>query len=496
MRYQNPIITGFYPDPSICKANGKYYLVCSSFQYFPGVPLFESEDLINWKQIGHVLTRESQLPLLEAGSRGGIYAPTIRYNDGRFYMITTNVSGCGNFFVWTDDIYGEWSEPVFVDRDGIDPSLYFEDGKVYFTSNKWTFDGVIHIRQFEINGETGEKLSEDINIWDGTGGRYLEAPHMYKIGEYYYLLAAEGGTEYGHMIVCARSKSPYGPFEGSPYNPIITNRNKGDYILQGCGHGDLICDYSGNWWIVHLGFRQLDVRTPYHHLGREVCLVPVTFDEKGWFVAGDNGSTSLLVETDRIPDSVVQKKQMVYTFANTDVKNEWCFYRNPDMSNYELSEEGFILKGTKADLDEPEISPTFIGIRQKEMKAEVKVQVKLNEGEGGLTVLMDGDNHWDIALVKDDSGYKAIKRRSIGDMKYIEKEVKINSDTAWLKLKATNHEYFFSSEVDGKEYDFGTALTRYLSSEIAGGFTGVMLGLYAVDGVAEFKDFECTYMEA
>lgn len=164
MRYNNPIIPGFYPDPSICKADGRYYMVCSSFQYFPGVPLFESRDLVNWTQIGHVLTRESQLPLKGAGSDGGIYAPTIRFHEGRFYMVTTNISGMGNFYVWTDDIYGEWSEPVKVQQGGIDPSLYFEDGRAYFMSNGDDDQGVSGVTQCEIDIETGEKKSPSVRL--------------------------------------------------------------------------------------------------------------------------------------------------------------------------------------------------------------------------------------------------------------------------------------------------------------------------------------------
>ena len=135
MIYRNPIVKGFYPDPSVCRAGDKFYMVCSSFQYFPGVPLFESDDLVNWKQIGHVLTRKSQVMLEKINSSGGVFAPTIRYNHGRFYMVTTNSTTQENFYVYTDDIYGEWSEPITVEQGGIDPSLYFEDGRAYFMSN-------------------------------------------------------------------------------------------------------------------------------------------------------------------------------------------------------------------------------------------------------------------------------------------------------------------------------------------------------------------------
>ena len=166
MIYTNPVIKGFYPDPSVCYAQGKYYLVTSSFQYFPGVPLFKSDDLVNWKQIGHVLTRQSQLPLEYALSSAGIFAPTIRYNNGIFYMVTTNTTTTKNFYVTTEDIHGQWSEPIYVEQDGIDPSLYFEDGHAYFMSNGMDDDGNNGITQCEIDIKTGRKLSKSKTIWN------------------------------------------------------------------------------------------------------------------------------------------------------------------------------------------------------------------------------------------------------------------------------------------------------------------------------------------
>ena len=225
MRYKNPVLKGFYPDPSVCYANGRYYMVCSSFQYFPGVPLFESSDLVNWNQIGHVLTRKDQVMLDKINSSGGVFAPTIRFDGKRFYMVTTNDTTRQNFYVYTEDIYGEWSDPVFVDQGGIDPSLYFEDGRTYFMSNGTDSLGRNGVIQCEINITDGKKLTESKCIWQGSGGRYLESPHMYKINDYYYLMAAEGGTEYGHMITYARGRSVWGDFENYPHNPVLTNRN-------------------------------------------------------------------------------------------------------------------------------------------------------------------------------------------------------------------------------------------------------------------------------
>lgn len=183
MRYQNPVVKGFYPDPSVCFANGMYYMVCSSFQYFPGVPLFQSRDLVNWTQIGHVLTRPSQISLEEVESSGGVFAPTIRYHKGRFYMTTANNSTRRHSYVWTEDIHGPWSEPIVVEQDGIDPSLYFEGGNVYFMSNGQGDDGLSGIIQCQIDIETGKKLAPSRCIWQGTGGRFWKGLTCIKSGE-------------------------------------------------------------------------------------------------------------------------------------------------------------------------------------------------------------------------------------------------------------------------------------------------------------------------
>lgn len=250
MVYKNPVISGFYPDPSVCRNGDDYYLVTSTFQYFPGVPVFHSKDLVNWKQIGHCLTRKTQLPLDNCRSSGGIYAPTIRYHNGTYYMVTTNVTGGGNFYVTTDNPSGEWSDPVWVKQGGIDPTIFFDDnGEVFFTS---TGNNEIVLSKIDI--KTGKLLSDIKSIWAGTGGRYPEAPHIYKLNGWYYLLIAEGGTEYGHMVTIARSKNIWGPYESNPENPILTHRTRfGQYNpIQGTGHADIIQAHDNSWWMVFL----------------------------------------------------------------------------------------------------------------------------------------------------------------------------------------------------------------------------------------------------
>jgi len=499
MKYNNPVIKGFYPDPSVCKVGDTYYMVCSSFQYFPGVPLFESKDLLNWKQIGHCLTRRSQVHLENINSSGGVFAPTIRYHNGRFYMTTTNDTTHQNFYVWTDDIYGEWSEPIFVDQGGIDPSLYFEDGKTYFMSNGADDHGVPGIVQCEIDIETGRKLTPSRTIWQGSGGRYLEGPHLYKINGVYYLVAAEGGTEYGHMVTYARGNSPYGEFESYPNNPVLTNRNLGGYEIQGVGHGDLIQDNYGNWWMFHLGFRQIGRWATYHHLGREVFLTPVTFHEDGWFTAGHNGVCVKSFDVDYVKNQVNQNEKRCYTFDNTEWHLDWCYLRHPDRENYQLFDNKLILKGTKVTLNQV-ASPTFIGIRQKDFNACITCNVSVHDCEAGITLYMDENHHYDLAMRQTENGYEVIERLNIGDIKSVEKAIPFHSENrATLVIYASKDYYRFCVKIDGEEVPLGRAQTRYLSSEVAGGFTGVIIGLYACgtkhDNYAEFTNFACEYFD-
>ena len=302
MTYQNPIIPGFHPDPSICRVGEDYYLVTSTFEYFPGVPIFHSRDLINWRQLGYCLTRESQLPLRNAWNSGGIFAPTIRHHDGVFYMITTNVSQGGHFLVTAPAPHGPWSEPVWLEGKGFDPSLLFDDdGTVYFTHHQ--SEG---ITQYVVNPHSGERLSESRVIWGGYNGFGAEGPHLYKLHGYYYLLIAEGGTEYGHMESIARSQSPWGPFEGCPHNPILSHRSQVYSPIQATGHGDMVQDQQGQWWMVFLGVRPVGYPHVYH-LGRETFLTLVEWDAGGWPVV-NHGKLALICH------SPSDKLELIYMY--------------------------------------------------------------------------------------------------------------------------------------------------------------------------------------
>ena len=524
MKYQNPVLRGMYPDPSMCAGpNGKYYMVCSSFQYFPGVPLFESEDIINWKQIGHCLTKKSQLLLEKNNTGSGIYAPTIRYHNGRFYMVVTNVENIGNFYVYTDDIYGEWSDPIIVEQSGIDPSLFFDDdGKVYFISNGNDQQGRAFIQMSQIDITNGKKITENEPLWYGTGGRYIEAPHLYKIGEYYYLLNAEGGTEYGHMVNYARAKNIKGPYEPFPQNPVLTNRNMGGYQLQGAGHGDIVQTSDGNWWFCHLAFRQIDKYMPFHHLGRETCIEPVTWND-GWFYIGTEydkpadtfygektangynqkmGFGQALMEIEAPQNHQFKKQNFSYkkTFETTDTKLDWCFLCNPQIENYNLSQKEFILTSDERTIDTLEKSPTFIGIRQNEFNEKTEVECELidskENSEAGMTIYMDPKHHYDIYLEKKAEKIFVNAKITIGPVSQIVASQEIPQENAKLIVTSNPYNYSFSVEYKDKNGNIQqifltSADTRYLSSEVACGFCGVFKGLFAQNQAkAKFTNFK------
>lgn len=491
MKIRNPIIRGFYPDPSICEANGKYYLACSSFQYFPGVPLFESSDLVNWKPIGHCLTRKNQTDLCQVPSSGGIFAPTLRFYNGTFYMVTNNNTDSRNFYVFTDHIYEEWSDPVFVDQEGIDPSLLFDNGRVYFTSNGNDHNGMPCILQCEIDIVTGAKLTETVPIWSGSGGRYPEAPHLYHIGKWYYLLAAEGGTEYGHMVTYARSENPYGPYEEYAKNPVLTNRNLGgnQTMIQGVGHGDLIKGPDGQYYMVCLGFRQSGKWQAYHHLGREVFLTQIDWQADGWFTAGEKGTLSEYPNLN-LPHTIQEEHPYDLNFDISVFENpRWIFLRDYKMEHYCFRENRLFLQGTEVTLNDA-ASPTFTGVRQSEFFTHLFVTVGGYAEEAGVSFYMDECQHYDLFCRNEKGKKEVLLRLRIGDAEQIVSGLEVDiEDTPVLEVVSEPDSYSFYTVCKNKRHSLGKARSKYLSSEVAGGFTGVVMGLYAVDRGQAWADF-------
>jgi len=477
MGYQNPVIPGFYPDPSVCRVGEDYYLVNSSFEYFPGVPIFHSRDLIHWRQIGHCLTRPSQLPMDGAASSQGIYAPTIRHHQGRFYVVTTNVSGGGHFYVTAANPAGPWSEPIWVDGGGIDPSLFFDwDGKVYFTST--APDGFSPgIYQSEINIATGRRLTEPACIWKGTGGMHPEGPHLYRIDGIYYLLIAEGGTEHGHTVTIARSQGPWGPFVGCPHNPILTHRSLPSPI-QATGHADLVQAHDGTWWLVCLGIRPV-YYPPRHHLGRETFLAPVTWTSDCWPVVGHNGTIALEMDLPTLPLHPWEAAPDCDDFDSATLGLAWNFRRNPVDEDWSLTARPGWLR-----LNGPARGPGFVGRRQQHFDCRAAALLDFNPSvdgeEAGLTAIMNEEFHYDLAVTREGGRRCLIFRRTLAGLSKVEYCAPLPSGLVELIVTADRHTYRFAYRVDGgSPVPFGEAACCYLATEVAGGFTGVYLGVYA-----------------
>lgn len=499
--FDNPILPGFYPDPSICRVGDDYYLVTSSFEYFPGVPIFHSRDLIHWRQLGHVLTRESQLPLEGVKSSQGIFAPTLRHHDGTFYMVTTNMPSGRSFFVTARDPAGEWSEPVWLAEPGftMDPSLLFANGRAYYTRHGGGERGGAY--QAEVDIETGQLRGPARQLWSGTGGIWPEGPHLYEIDGVYYLLLSEGGTSTGHMLTVARSTSPFGPFEPDPNNPILTHRDRPSEPIQATGHGDLVQTPEGHWWMVLLGIRRWDGK--HHHLGRETFLAPVRFTAEGWPVVNDGAPIRSRMSADGLPPRHPWPADAPRDeFESPRLGLIWNHVRHPVPGSWSLTERpGFLrLHGSSASLDEVS-SPSFVGRRQQHHRCRVSALLQFSpekEGErAGLTVRANEANHHDLVMTRD-GGELVVQlwSRVLGSSTRVAQET-ITGTQMELTIEACADHYQCSFTERGQPTRLlGRAPTEPVSTESAGGFTGVYFGMFATTSAgaempaADFDWFE------
>lgn len=488
--YQNPILRGFYPDPSICKSGDNYYLVTSSFGYFPSVPIFKSKNLVNWVQIGHVLDRPEQVDLKGAMTTLGIFAPTIRCNEGIFYMVTTNITGKGNFFVTTKNPEKGWSNPIFVDMPGIDPSLFFDDnGKVYITSaNNWAghADGILLA---ELDITTGALLSKPISVWHGTGGRFPEGSHIYKKDGFYYIITAEGGTEYGHLVTIGRSKSIFGPYESNGQNPILTHASENGQFspIQGVGHADLVQTDKGDWFMVHLGFRPIN---NHQILGRETFLTPVEWKENE-FPSVANKVTSLTMKSAKLPASeTIQQLDLSQndSFDTDKLGFQWNYLHNPIAKNYSLSErKGYLrLYGSKNKISDYD-NVTFLGRRQQSHRFTCSTKLEFNpkseEAEAGIVLYKDAKYHYKVCISKVKGKRVLSLIYQLESISVIQNQISINgNEPVIINIFGDENFYtFYFSQRQLKDKFLGKVENKFLSTETAGGFTGTYIGLYASD---------------
>lgn len=491
--FQNPILPGFYPDPSICRVNDDYYLVTSTFSYYPGVPIFHSKNLVDWEQIGHVLDRPSQLPLDGQEQSQGIFAPTIRYNEGVFYMITTNVGKGGNFYVTATDPAGPWSDPYYLDAPGIDPSLFFDDdGKVYYHGTRPAPEGVKYNGNWEawiqeLDLETNQLIGEPTGLWRGALRDVVwpEAPHIYKINGYYYLLISEAGTGHNHAVSIARSKNITGPYVGNPGNPILTHRHLGiDYPIANVGHCDLVETQNGEWWAVGLASRIYGGY--YRNLGRETFLMPVTW-ENGWPVFSPGiGKLEMTYPMPNLPKVKPKIPLSCDHFENSQLDLSWNILRTPREEFYSLTERpGHLTLKLRPERITELVTPSFVGRRQQHINFVASTKMEFtptNENEGAGIVLLQS-NEYNFSFIYTIVGNSKVIRLiqcSAGEEKLL-MEQPINASTLYLKVEAHGQDYSFYYSENPTEYKtlIENVDGRILSTDVAGGFVGAEMGLYA-----------------
>ena len=512
---RNPILPGFYPDPSICRVEDDFYLVTSSFSYFPGVPIFKSTDLVNWQQIGHVLDRPSQLPLNGNAISGGIFAPTIRHHAGVFYMITTNIVHGGNFIVTATDPAGPWSEPHWLEgAEGIDPSLFWDDDdKAYYSGTRGFGAPAPMIWVSEIDLDNFCLVGEKHEVWGGAlvGCHAPEAPHLYKRDGWYYLMIAEGGTEYYHAVTIARSRSVFGPYEGYQGNPILTHRHLGSaYPICNVGHGDLVELRDGNWYMVALASRPYG---GYHkNMGRETFIAPVIWED-GWpVVSPGTGCIEWTYQAPNLTEMSIRKTPVRDDFNELVLDMQWNVLGTPRDDLYRLEESRLELRAVEQSLfpsgeiemyahfrDRSIVSKPFIGRRQQHFSYTVETAVTFNpqneQEHAGLAILQNAfhalfvekvrrGNQNLLRVVKHYLTLEGTLTHNRGCGKY---QQEIVSQITWpansviLRLVADEQKHsFYAIDPDGEVHIIAQDVDgSFLGTETAGGFVGAYIGMFA-----------------
>lgn len=475
--YRNPVLPGFYSDPSVIRVGEDYYLVTSTFEYFPGVPVFHSRDLVNWRQVGHAIHRPQQLP------QGlNIFAATIRHQDGRFYVITTNVGRGGNFFVTATDPAGPWSDPVFIDAEGIDPDLFFDDdGRAYVITS--TFE------LFEIDPATGKRLGEGRVVWATTGGRYPEGPHIYRKDGWYYLLASEGGTEEAHSVSIARSHSIWGPYYSNPANPILAHASAAGQgnAIQGVGHADMVRAHDGSWWLMFHGYRQAadaGVYTPHHVLGRETCLAPVSWPKNGWPQVNGTGAITADMTAATLPLQPFPPPPARVDFDHP-LGPEWNWVQYPEPERYSLdARPGYLrLAGAATALGANDAPPAFVGRRLQHPYFGATTELDFDparEGEEAGLALLNNGAHFDLVVRRQGERRVVLARLQFGSVVHESDPIALAPGPVRLRIDGLRSIFRFSFAQGGGEFQaLQEVSARYLSSETVGGFTGVYVGPYA-----------------
>lgn len=507
--FQNPILAGYYPDPSICRVGDDYYLINSSFAHFPGIPIFHSKDMVNWKQIGHVITRPDQLKYDNLGITRGIFAPAISHHNGTFYVICTMVDAGGNFIMTAKDPAGPWSDPIWLDFDGIDPSIFFDDdGRAWIVNNgnppenKPLYQGhrAIWIQEFDFkNNKMIGPRSIIVNGGVDISKKpvWIEGPHIYKRNGWYYLCCAEGGTSVHHSQVILRSKAPTGPFVPWEKNPILTQRdldNRAPHAVTCTGHADLEIGPDGQWWSVFLACR------PYAPdrwaTGRETFLLPVTWTDDDWPVILPPGERVPYVVPSPKGASVVANPTQPLTgnFTWTDefdqaaLSPQWIMIRTPKENWWSLG-GGKLSLAPRADRLSGKGNPSFWGRRLQHSKfdASTKLAIPATRGtSAGLAISQNETHTYTFGVQRTEGGLSVFVEVQNGPKPQTLVTGLLPADAKDVELRITGEEktLTFAYRLGAGEWKelLPKADSYPISVQAAGGgghFTGALIGPYA-----------------
>ncbi|GEO57120.1 glycoside hydrolase family 43 protein [Companilactobacillus bobalius] len=492
-QYNNPIIRGMRPDPSIVHVGKYYYMVNSTFEYYPGITLARSIDLLNWETLPSVATKHSQADLTKSKSNEGIFAVCIRYHNDKFYVITTNFAEFKTFIITgslTADGNISWDERININVNGIDPDIFFEGDHTYVQYTGYLESGKKALQQVEIELDTGRILDGPKVLTAGTGGRDVEGPHIIKKSDYYYLLAAEGGTGLGHMITIFRSKSIWGPFESCPTNPIFTNRDRADEPLQNIGHGDLFQDENKNWWLVCLGTRPININfKTFTNTGRETLLYPV--DWNGDWPVVNKGVPTETVDMSEFPEhaKTLQPQNLndfTDSFKNGILNPEWVSLRNSLNDRLTIERDNLTLTSSDSTLSDID-TPSFLGLRQTEPDETFEIELnvdncQLTDGQIGVAVTIDSTHFASLTIKKNENDhFDLVKTVHVFDLVVEEKIAEINKLPK--KFSIINHpsnKEFLVQTIDNKNLGFKVAAMHFSNEAISALNTGDILGIYAL----------------
>lgn len=486
--YRNPVHPGFYPDPSTLRVGDDYYMVNSTFQYFPAVAVSHSRDLVNWRPIGHVVTDPAALPLLSTGDSCGVWAPDISYDDGLFYVFFPFATRegdrfrCVNYVCTAPKPEGPWTAPVCLGEGGIDPSHYVEDGKHYMlTSPAATITPL---------SDDGLRTTGDpVTIWPGITGSAPEGPHLLKRDGTYYLMLAEGGTSYGHRVTVARSRNLYGPYESCPRNPILMQTDP-NAPIQKTGHGKWVQTRGGDWWVTYLCGRPLDRR--HCPLGRETALDPLTWEADGW--PSINGGRGPSVEqVSPLPEHRFVESP-TDDFSDAVPGPKWQFIRSMDPRGWSLTERPGFLRLRMSGAGFQQLDRPVNALLQRETSHRYTAETTLelepgpsDAGEAGLSCYYGWRNHIRFGVVGGDERRVRLVENRAGAVATVAEEALPGRGGVRLRVEVDGFERRFSRAVDGGSFrEVGTLPdARFLSDEgVVGeyGFTGTLVGPYALGG--------------